>query len=403
VSSSPLSGSIQQVVGGIGPIVDFFLNSKWAKQREQPVNCDFVVGNPHDAPVPAYVNALKTWVEPRSNDWFAYKMSEPYATEVVAPSLRARLGIPFEPAHVIMTTGAFAGLTASIRCVCDPGDEVIYITPPWFFYEAIITSSGASAVRVPIRRDDFDLDLEEIRAAITTRTRAIIINSPNNPTGRIYPPETLRKLSTILGDSSTANGRTIYLISDEAYSRILAPGAEFRSPVEFYPASFLIYTYGKTLLTPGQRIGFIAVSPEMPNLEHVLMGLIATLMTSGYGFPNAVLQSALADLENLSIDFRLLNAKRVRMLSALRDMGYEIATPQGTFYLLARSPIEDDASFTAQLAEQDVFVLPGNLFEMPGYFRISLTATMEMIEQALPVFATAMAEARGTMVAATAD
>jgi aspartate aminotransferase len=398
---SPLSTNIQQVLGEIGPLVDFFLNSRWAERMGEPGICDFVVGNPHDTPIPGFTTALKTWAEPQRNDWFAYKMSEPNATEVVAASLREKLGLPFEPSHVTMTNGAFAGLSASIRAVCNPGDEVIFLTPPWFFYEAIIIASGATPVRVPVRPDDFDLDLDAILQAMTPHTRAIIVNSPNNPTGRIYPPATLQKLSTILTEASKRAGRTIYLVSDEAYSHILVPGAEFHSPLEFYPASFLVYTYGKTLLTPGQRLGYLAIPPDMPDQEQIQFGLIAALMTGGYGFPNAVLQHAIADIDRLSIDIELLNAKRDRMLTALREMGFKIGTPEGTFYLLAKSPLEDDRAFADLLAEQDVFVLPGGIFEMPGYFRISLTATMEMIEQALPVFETAVALASEAKVAAS--
>jgi aspartate aminotransferase len=400
---SPLSTKIQQVLGEIGPLVDFFLNSRWAQRMGEPGVCDFVVGNPHEMPIPDFTNALKKWAEPQRNDWFAYKMSEPNAIEVVAASLRNKLGIPFEPSHVTMTNGAFGGLSASIRAVCNPGDEVIYLTPPWFFYEAIINASGATPVRVPVRHDDFDLDLDAIQEAITPKTRATVVNSPNNPTGRIYPPATLKKLSAILTDASDRNGRTIYLVSDEAYSHILAPGAEFHSPLEYYPASFLVYTYGKTLLTPGQRLGYLAIPPEMPDQEQIQMGLIAALMTGGYGFPNAVLQHAIADIDRLSIDIDHLNAKRDRMLTALREVGYEIGTPEGTFYLLAKSPIDDDGEFAERLAEQDIFILPGTIFEMPGYFRISLTATMEMIDRALPVFQVAMEEARGATIAAGAD
>jgi aspartate aminotransferase len=402
MTSSSVSDAIGQVLGDIGPFVDFFLNSKWAKKRGQPGISDFVVGNPHEAPVPGYASTLQKWTEPQSNDWFAYQMSEPYATEVVAPALRAKLGIPFEPEHITMTTGAMAGLAVTIRCVVNPGDEVIFVTPPWFFYDAIITASGAVPVRVPVKPNDFDLDLDAIRQAISPRTRAIIVNSPNNPTGRIYPPETLRGLADLLSKASAENGRTIYLISDEAYSHILAPGAEFHSPLEFYPASFLIYTYGKTLLTPGQRLGYIAVSPDMQDVEQISFALVATMVTSSYGFPNAVLQRGLADLEKLSIDIDHLNAKRDRMMNGLRVMGYDVTEPEGTFYLLVKSPIEDDLAFADRLAEDDVFILPGSMFEMPGYFRISLTATMEMIERALPVFAAAIAPSREVVVIARA-
>jgi aspartate aminotransferase len=394
MSFSPIASGIQSIVDDMGPFMQFWRHSRYTQRQGQPGICDFVVGNPHEPPVPGFAETLQAWARPQRNDWFAYTMSDPHATEVVAASLRAKLGIPFEPSHVTMTSGAFAGLNASIRAVCDPGDEVIYFTPPWFFYEAIIKGSGATPVRVSVRRDDWDVDLDAVREAITPKTRAIIVNSPNNPTGKIYSPETLTALGHILTEASTRSGRTIYLVSDEAYSHILVEGAEFRSPVEFYPASFLIYTYGKTLLAPGQRLGYVAISPEMPNAEAIQLGLLMTLVTSGYGFPNAVLQYAIEDLDKLSIDIDHLNAKRERMLTALREMGYDVTTPEGTFYLLARSPIEDDYKFADMLADHDVFVGPGTLFELPGYFRISLTANMEMIERALPVFDLVMKQSK---------
>jgi aspartate aminotransferase len=394
MSTSPVSNTIQTIVNDLGPFMQFWKGSRYSQRAGQPGICDFVVGNPHEPQVPGFAETLQAWASPQSIDWFAYKMSEPNATEVVAASLRSKLGIPFEPDHVIMTNGAFAGLNAAIRTVCNPGDEVIFLSPPWFFYEAIIKGSGATPISVPVRRDNWDLDLDAIRDAITPATRAIIVNSPNNPTGKIYSPETLRALSDLLTEASNRAGRTIYLVSDEAYSHILVEGAEFRSPVEFYPASFLIYTYGKTLLTPGQRLGYIAISPEMPEPESMMVGLLATLITSGYGFPNAVLQHAIGDLDKLSIDIDHLNVKRNRMMTSLRAMGYYVAEPEGTFYLLVKAPLEDDAAFVDMLADHDVFVGPGWLFEVPGYFRISLTANMDMIERALPVFETVIKQAK---------
>ncbi|HET9496395.1 MAG TPA: aminotransferase class I/II-fold pyridoxal phosphate-dependent enzyme, partial [Chloroflexia bacterium] len=273
------------------------------------------------------------------------------------------------------------------------GDEVIYISPPWFFYEALILTYGARPVRVKIDPATFDLDLDAIAAAITERTRAIIVNSPNNPTGKIYPPETLSRLGALLTEASKRNGRRIYLLSDEAYSRIVFDGREYPSPTAFYPDSFLLYTYGKTLLTPGQRLGYIALPPTMTGREVLRNAIFAAQAMTGFAFPNALLQHAIGDLEKLSIDVGHLQQKRDRMVGALRDMGYSLHVPEGTFYLLVRSPIEDDWAFTTMLAERDVLCLPGTVVEEPGYFRISLTAGDEMIERSLPHFAAAMSEA----------
>ncbi|HVU12001.1 MAG TPA: aminotransferase class I/II-fold pyridoxal phosphate-dependent enzyme, partial [Phototrophicaceae bacterium] len=182
-------------------------------------------------------------------------------------------------------------------------------------------------------------------------------------------------------------GRPIYLISDEAYSRIIYDGRAYMTPTAYYPNSFLIYTYGKTLLTPGQRIGYIALAPDMPNRELMSSALLVAQVTLGYAFPNALLQHALPDLEQLSIDVEHLQVKRDRMVTTLRESGYEVHAPEGTFYLMPKAPIADDAQFIKLLAEQKVYCLPGWVIEMPGYFRISLTANDDMIERAEPAWA----------------
>jgi aspartate aminotransferase len=386
----------------IGPLGAFFRRSRWAERVGSPDIADFVVGNPHEMPLAGITTALQTWATPRNKDWFGYKFSEPEAQTVVAQSLRERVGIEFEPGDICLTNGAFAALAATLRAVADAGDDVIYISPPWFFYQAMIRGLGATPVAVQVMPDTFDLDVDAIASAITRRTRAIIVNSPHNPTGRIYPPEALERLGAALRAASQRHGRTIYLLSDEAYSRIVFDGAEFSSPVAHYDAAFLIYTYGKTLLTPGQRVGYVAIPPSMPNRDEVRSAVFIAQMVTGYLFPNALLQHAIGDLEQLSIDIDHLQAKRDRLVTELREMGYHVNAPEGTFYLLPRAPIANDMVFVELLAERDVFVLPGSLVELPGHFRISLTANDEMIERALPVFEWAMTEA-STRAAATAD
>lgn len=378
----------------------FITESSWNRRRGDPTIADFVLGNPHEMPLPGFTEALQRWSSPQNKDWFAYKLSEPEPRAVVAAGLRERRGVDFDPADIFMTNGAFAGLSVALTAVTDPGDEVIYLSPPWFFYESLIIGAGATPVRVSIPAPGFDLDLDAIAAATTPRTRAIIVNSPHNPTGRIYPPETLNSLAGILREASERHGRPIYLLSDEAYSRIVYDGRAYPSPASFYPYSFLIYTYGKTLLTPGQRLGYLALPPAMPVAarEQMRNAIMMAQIVVGYAFPNALLQHALGDLEKLSIDIDHLQRKRDRMVSGLREAGYEVNVPEGTFYLLPRSPLEDDLAFTTILAQHDVFVLPGSIAECPGYFRISLTANDEMIERALPAFAAAMRDAAATPV-----
>jgi aspartate aminotransferase len=390
--SQPIAEHIQLVADASMPFLRFALGPLYTRYALDPTVSNFAVGNPHEMPVAGFAEALQKWSVPQDKDWFAYKLSEPDAQRIVANSLKSWRGVAFQSNDIFMTTGAFSALAVVLGAVLDRDDQVIFNSPPWFFYESLILSRHAQPVRVRVKPDSFDLDLDAIDAAITPRTRAIIVNSPNNPTGRIYSPETLQSLAEILTRHSERNGREIYLLSDEAYSRIIYDGRTFYSPTIYYPFSFLIYTYGKTLLTPGQRIGYIALPPSMPQEHRQALNPALTMsqVMTGYAFPNALLQHAISDLDKLSIDIEHLQFKRDWMVRELRSYGYQLESPEGTFYLLVRSPIADDWAFTERLAQHKILVLPGEIVEMPGYFRISLTANDAMIEQALPDFATAI-------------
>ena len=376
------------------PVLEFLIASPQARRQHEPGVANFLAGNPQQMPLPGYVEALRNWSVPQNKDWFAYKFNEPEAQAVVAAVLRERRNVPFDPDDIFLTNGATGALAVALGAVVDPGDEVVFISPPWFFYEAFIVGAGGVPVRAKINPATFDLDVDAIAAAFSPHTRAIIINSPHNPTGKMYPPETLQRLSDALTAASERNGRPIYLLSDEAYSRIVFEGRPYHSPTTFYPRSFLIYTYGKTLLTPGQRLGYVALPPTMPDREQMRSALALSQLVTSFAVANALLQHALADLEKLSIDIAHLQQKRDRMIGALRGMGYEVHVPEGTFYLMPKSPWADDRAFADLLLTHDILVLPGTWVELPGYFRISLTANDEMIEHSLPGFAATWEYAR---------
>jgi len=377
---------VGQIFNSVSHVIAALSNPRYERRMTDPQACDFLVGNPQEMPLAGYVSALQQHTPPQNKDWFGYKMNEEEPRRILAENLSIARGAHFRPEDLFLTTGAFPGLAVSLYCLLEPGDEVIFISPPWFFYEALILMAGGVPKRVKCDPLTFDLDLEAIEAAITARTKAILINSPNNPTGRIYPEATLKQLSDILSRASQRNNSPIVLLSDEAYNRIVYDGAKFISPVQFYPHSFLIYTYGKTLLTPGQRIGYIALSPDFPEPDLVRQSILLSQVVLSYAFPNAVLQYAIGDLEKLSIDIEHLQQKRDKMFGALKEMGYQVHKPEGTFYLLPKSPIEDDVAFVDKLTDHHVYCLPGKVVEMPGYFRISLTATDDMIDRSLPIF-----------------
>lgn len=388
--SRAVSDRIERLGAGVGGFLAL-INSDHLKGRFRPQASDFLFGNPHEPALPGFIEALQRAVVPRNKDWYAYTMSDPKATRAAAASLNLTMDRKFSPEHVLMTNGTFAGLAVCMSALVDPGDEVIFISPPWFFYQALIASVGATPVRVDVNRQTWEPEIEAIEAALTSRTRGIIINTPNNPTGRIYSQGLLTRLGEVLSQASERAGRPIYLFSDEAYKKIVFDQNAFPSPVDFYDNSLLLYTYGKTLLTPGQRMGYIALCPALNDLREVTRALSLAQTLTGWAFPNALLQHAAADLEKLSIDIDHLQAKRDRMVNHLKSCGYEVNSPEGAFYLLVRSPWPDDVAFTRHLAGLDIYVLPGATFELDGYFRISLTASDDMIERALPGFARAMA------------
>ena len=386
MENRPVAARIRHAQGSLSQLLAYMNEPDFIHRAEDPENCDFIFGNPHEMPPAGYVDSLQKWLVPQDKDWFAYKMNEPEARQAVVNALLAWRGVQVDPQDVFLTTGAFGALAVSINILVNPGDEVIYISPPWFFYEPMIHAAGGTPVRVRTDLTSMLPRLEAIEAAITERTRAIIINSPNNPTGKIYPPALLSGLADLLARKSRQNGRTIYLISDESYSKILFSGSKFTSPTGYYPHSLLVYTYGKTLLTPGQRVGYLVLNPELDGKDEIRDAVMTAQMLAGYAIPNALLQHAMGDLDRYSIDLVHLEQKRDRMVSALLGMGYQVHMPEATFYLLPKSPDSDDLAYVNRLKQHKVFCLPGSVAEIPGYFRISITASDAMIERSLAGF-----------------
>lgn len=296
-----------------------------------------------------------------------------------------------------MTNGATGAHLVIMNALIGPEDEVIINSPPWFFYEGMILNSGGKPVAVNVNPTTFDLDLDAIKRAITPNTRFVIVNSPNNPTGKVYSTHTLAGLARVLEERSKSIGRPIYLVSDEVYRAVVYDGARFHSPTKFYKNSIMVYSYGKTLLTPGQRVGYIALSPQMDDLEALRTIMSSVQILSGWAMTSALMQHCLADIEKLSLDVNHLQQRRDRFLAGLRECGYEVPTPEGAFYITIKSPIDDDVMFSDILAREGVFCLPGSVVKMNGYLRASLTANDDMIERALPIFLSARRKVRQAM------
>jgi len=369
----------------VAAVTSFFASMQGADGDAEAL--DFTFGNPHEMALPGLIDAMRAQLEPRSVDWYAYKSSERKAQEAVAAGLRRELGLGFETEDIAMTQGAFGAISLALAMLADAGDEVVIPVPGWFCYAPMLHAANLVPVGAPLAPVDFSLDVDEIARAITPRTRIVAVNSPANPTGRVYPKETWDALAEVLDEASRRHGRRIWLLSDEPYRRIRFDGIAFASPAGSYPWTVIDYSYGKVLLAPGQRLGYLAISPLLEPAERTALrdACMPLQLAIGWGFPDALMQYSVPALEDVSIDLAELTRKRDRMYGALHAAGYTLTRPEGTFYLWGRAPGGDATTFCAALADRGVFVMPGTLFDQPAHWRISLTATMETIERALPV------------------
>jgi aspartate aminotransferase len=279
---------------GMAPVLEFHFRSRYGGRHGDPAICDFTFGNPHEFPLPALVEAIRERAVPQDKDWFAYKTSEPEPQAFLAQALARELELPFEPADIALTAGAFSAMAVAFRLLLDPGEEAIFSLPPWFCYTPMLLAADAVPRQVTLTPGRFDLDLAAIEVAIGPRTRLVIVNTPHNPTGRIYGREELLALGHMLDRASARIGRRIFLLSDEPYRRLRFDGRGFTSPAAVYPWTLISYSYGKILLAPGQRLGYLAVSPLMPGPERrAIQGAVAASQIAlGWCFPNAVMQRA---------------------------------------------------------------------------------------------------------------
>jgi aspartate aminotransferase len=386
-----VSTRIEAAAAAFSAVKHFYFESRYGQRRLVPGISDFTFGNPHEMPLEGLVSAIRAHAVPHDKNWFAYKTSEEHPQAFLAKHVGRELGLAFEPSDIALTAGAFGAIMVAFHLRLDVGDEAIYSEPAWFCYEPMLLAAAAVPRKVALKALSFDLDLGAIDAAIGPRTRLVIVNSPHNPTGRIYSRETLQELSDLLERASARINHRIYLLSDEPYRRLRFDGRGFDSPAGLYPWTLISYSYGKVLLSPGQRLGYLAISPLMPQADRQALrdSMFVAQMALGWCFPNAVMQYAVPDLEELTIDQAALAQRRDRLMTTLREAGYEALLPEGTFYLWSEWPEGDPERLWNALADRDVFVLPGAIMNAHRHFRISLTASDQMVERALPAFAEA--------------
>jgi len=360
---------------------------------------DMTLGNPLAPPPEDLVRALEEVVARPFPDLHRYTASagHPEVRERIAAHLDERGVLPgARGEHVVVTAGASAATNIALRSVLEPGDEVLVLAPYFPDYPAHVQNHAGVPVVVETG-PDFLPDLETIERAIGERTRAIIVNHPNNPSGRQYPEPLLRDLVSLLRERGQRFGRPIFLLSDEPYREIRFTDAPFVSPARLYEHGLMAYSFSKSHSIPGERIGYLAVSPESPDATE----LVAALSVSGriLGFPNApsLWQYVMARCLDAVVDVAELQRYRDRLLQALVEKGYEVESPEGAFYLFPRTPGDDDEAFVQRAVEDLLLLVPGGTFGREGHFRIAFCVderTVQLAAERLPRAGTTHTERR---------
>jgi aspartate aminotransferase len=349
--------------------------------------CDFSLGNPDVEPPAGFQAALQEVVETSVPLKHGYMPNAGYqdTRARVAERVTREQGVTVDASDVIMSCGASGGLNSALKAIVNPGDEVVASTPCFMEYSSYVDNHGGKLVLAP-SMGDFDLDVAAIESRIGPRTAAILVNSPNNPTGRIYPRQTLQQLADMLTIAGKKNDRTIYLLADEPYRRLAYDGVEVPGIMSLYPHSIVITSHSKDLSLPGERIGHVAVNPQADDAKKIVDGIILCTRILGYVNAPALMQRVVAKIQDVSVDVEVYSKKRDLFCSALRSMGYQFATPQGAFYIFPRAPGGDDLAFVQALQEELVLVVPGRGFSLPGYFRIAYCIDTAVIERSFAGF-----------------
>ena len=341
---------------------------------------DFTLGNPDPEPDEAVLRSIETYA--RTPNIHKYMANAGYkdVRDKVAAYTAKETGVPVEGKNVLMIAGAAAGLNVVLKALLNPGEEVIAIAPYFVEYGFYTKNQGGRFKTVNAVEGTFDLDVEAIFRAITPKTKAIILNSPNNPTGTVYPKETLQKLAAVLNDFE-AKGQTIYVISDEPYIKILYDGIKVPPMLALFKNSIVVNSFSKSLALPGERIGYVVVSPAIEGADLLMDGMIICARTLGYVNAPSLFQKVIADNLELATGVDSYKERRDVLYDILQRAGFTCRLPEGAFYLFPKSPIPDDKAFCEKALEHNLIVVSGAGFGYPGYFRLAYCVSMDCIKR----------------------
>jgi aspartate aminotransferase len=359
---------------------------KLKKQYGQDQIFDFTLGNPITEPPDELKKELIRIVSSGAKGMHRYMTNSGYedVREDIAEFHKERSGLNFTKDHIIMTVGCAGGINVIMKSLLDPGDEVI-VPCPFFVEFMFYIGNHGGVMKLVDTKDDFHLDVEKIKEAITEKTKAIIINSPNNPTGVVYNKKELKELASVLNERKR-KGQRIFVISDEAYRKIIFDNIDFPDMFLLYEDTVTVTSHSKDLALPGERIGYIAISPLMKNAGALIGAAIFANRILGFINAPAIMQRVVGKFQKNSVDIADYQKKRDLIYNTLVDAGFEVVKPGGAFYIFPKSPIKDDIKFVTNLQKHHVLAVPGIGFGKPGYFRIAYCVEMDIIERSKPFF-----------------
>lgn len=383
-----ISGNIQKFLAKASWIRKMFEEGERLRKIHGYDNVyDFTIGNPDVEPPAAFKKELKRLALEPVPGMHRYMSNAGYPAtrQAVAEVLAEQTDLPFSENNIVMTCGAGGALNVVLKTLLDRGDEVIILSPYFVEYKFYIDNHGGVFKEVPTT-SEFKLDNNAISKAITPRTRAIIINSPNNPTGVVYDSDSLEELGKLIEAREAELGHPVFVISDEPYAKIVYDGITVSSVFNRIKNSIVVTSHSKDLALPGERIGYIAFSPLIEDSTMMMEGLVFCNRTLGFVNAPALMQRLVAVLQRESVDIGMYQEKRDILYNNLTDLGFKMVKPQGAFYLFPTSPIPDDVAFVRAAQKHNILLVPGSGFGAPGYFRISYCIDKQIILNSLPAF-----------------
>ncbi|EJO5349288.1 pyridoxal phosphate-dependent aminotransferase [Clostridium botulinum] len=350
---------------------------------------DFSIGNP-SIPAPACVNeAIKELLDTEDSvrlHGYTSAQGDPNVRKTIADSINNKYSTNLSADNIYMTVGAAASLSISLKALAVPGDEFIVFTPFFPEYRVFIQNAGGKPVVVKSNEENFQIDTNKLVEAITPQTKAIIINSPNNPSGVILSEENIKELCKVLKEKSAEYGHPIYLISDEPYRELVYDDIEVPYLTKYYDNTLVCYSFSKSLSLPGERIGYIVVSNEMDNWQDVYAAVCGAGRSLGYVCAPSLFQRVVAKCVGKTSDISVYKENRNLLYNGLTNLGYKCVKPDGAFYLFVKSMEEDAYAFCEKAKKHELLLVPADDFGAPGYVRISYCVTTEQIKNSIPAF-----------------